>query len=567
MAKTFLKYFTFDLKQYTLNFSIKYALTICVWLILSQQSFCQINLAKIDWKKELNLDCKNVWPQISIAVDTSSPAPILLQCSRCALKNNDDNLALRYINTCRAKGFDNERAMLTVEIRCLVRLKHDSLAVKKMSILAQLIDIYPQFEIPEFRLLASRNIEISNLMYQSQPSLDVFTFIISAICFMGFLLSTITLVFKTKKNPPQLWLGLFILTFVFIMSSFVLFWSKYIFQFPYLNGWWQSAYFLIGPFLYFYIAALFDGKILWRKKFLHFIPAVFILVVAYWGNQYSFGKTTIDSKFVTVLLFGMPMKTLHLLVYGILIYRTTSGDWTIDTKVNKWKNTVFVFYSVFTLANAIYYGLTFVPGFNTAWDYTISAIMALGVLGIATMGFIESNYLKFEVINRPTTDTSCKDTAIDKSALLSIQSFDNQESKVEHTIIVNEKYQTSNLTTNASFSIKVKLEYLIENKQIFMNNELRLQDVADELKVNRHHLSQVINENYGIGFFDLINRYRINYAANLMTQSKSKFTISEIAYQSGFNNKVTFYKEFKKYFKFTPLEYMANKEKGQIFQN
>lgn len=120
------------------------------------------------------------------------------------------------------------------------------------------------------------------------------------------------------------------------------------------------------------------------------------------------------------------------------------------------------------------------------------------------------------------------------------------------------KYEKTGLSQAFSSELKTKLEHLMENQKLYLNHELRLDDIAELLDISRHHASQVINENFNASFYDFINSYRIE-AAKLKLASgfeDASESISDIAYQCGFNNRVSFYKAFKKVTGATPTQYM-----------
>lgn len=174
----------------------------------------------------------------------------------------------------------------------------------------------------------------------------------------------------------------------------------------------------------------------------------------------------------------------------------------------------------YTLAFTSYFILVQCSFFNPAWDYAISLIMGLGILSVAYMGLLQKRVFSSEPI----------------ANFLPVR-----------------KYQTSTLTPNASESIKRKMELLLTEQQVFKENELRLADLAAYLNVNRHQLSQVINEHYGVNFFELINRFRLEHAKRLLADPDfSHYTIIQIAYEAGFNNKASFNRFFKKELGMTP---------------
>ena len=95
---------------------------------------------------------------------------------------------------------------------------------------------------------------------------------------------------------------------------------------------------------------------------------------------------------------------------------------------------------------------------------------------------------------------------------------------------------------------------------VFKENELRLADLAAYLDVSYHQLSQVINEHYGVNFFELINSYRVEYVKRLLADPNySHYTIIQIAFEAGFNNKASFNRYFKKEIGMTPSAFRIKK--------
>lgn len=116
----------------------------------------------------------------------------------------------------------------------------------------------------------------------------------------------------------------------------------------------------------------------------------------------------------------------------------------------------------------------------------------------------------------------------------------------------NSKYQTAALPSSISEQLFNKLKAHIEANQSYKNNELKLAQLAEELSLSPHHLSQIINQNAGKNFSEFINDYRIQEVIQLITQIDR---VSQLAYEVGFNNRTTFNKAFKKTTGLTPTEY------------
>lgn len=140
------------------------------------------------------------------------------------------------------------------------------------------------------------------------------------------------------------------------------------------------------------------------------------------------------------------------------------------------------------------------------------------------------------------------------------ETIDNGKTKRENRFSDSKnKYGKTGLSETFSLELKQKLEELMVTKKPYLNHELRLDDIADLLDVSRHHASQVINAHFNMGFYDYINAHRIEEAKSKLRSSgfeTSSQSISDIAYLCGFNNRVSFYKAFKKFTHTTPTEFL-----------
>ena len=121
-----------------------------------------------------------------------------------------------------------------------------------------------------------------------------------------------------------------------------------------------------------------------------------------------------------------------------------------------------------------------------------------------------------------------------------------------------EKYHNKEIDRETIIQIEKGMA-LINEKELFLNPNLTLTDVARELKVSKHNLSQYLNEKLDKSFSTYINELRIEKAKQLL-QMKNNYTIDGLGYESGFNSKSTFYTVFKKITGKTPSQY--RKENG-----
>ncbi|GMN10664.1 hypothetical protein MTsPCn9_23610 [Croceitalea sp. MTPC9] len=94
----------------------------------------------------------------------------------------------------------------------------------------------------------------------------------------------------------------------------------------------------------------------------------------------------------------------------------------------------------------------------------------------------------------------------------------------------------------------------MNDKELYKNPDLKLSDVAKEINISPHFLSQFLNDNLGKGFSLFLNEYRIE-AAEKMLWSNQHLTLEAIGQECGFKSNSTFYSAFKKIKGLTPAKF------------
>ena len=105
--------------------------------------------------------------------------------------------------------------------------------------------------------------------------------------------------------------------------------------------------------------------------------------------------------------------------------------------------------------------------------------------------------------------------------------------------------------------LKEKLQTLMVSEKIYLDSELSLPQLAKMMDVSTHDLSYLLNDSFGVNFFNFVNRYRVDEAKQLMLSGQNKhLNLLGIAYSAGFNSKTTFNMAFKKQAGLSPSEFM-----------
>jgi|GEM_PF-2586189 len=110
--------------------------------------------------------------------------------------------------------------------------------------------------------------------------------------------------------------------------------------------------------------------------------------------------------------------------------------------------------------------------------------------------------------------------------------------------------------TQSNYSeLFAQIEQLMATDRSYLNTGLLRDDVAKKLYSNTVYVNAAIREKTNLSFGDYINRLRLDYAHNLLSDpQKSNKLISDIAVESGFKSLRTFNRAFKERFGIPPGE-------------
>jgi AraC-like DNA-binding protein len=118
----------------------------------------------------------------------------------------------------------------------------------------------------------------------------------------------------------------------------------------------------------------------------------------------------------------------------------------------------------------------------------------------------------------------------------------------------NGKYYRSGLRDHRAQYYLDKLNRLMATERYYLESDLSLQSLADRVEISPHHLSQILNEKLEKSFYDYVNEQRVEYARQLLLREPRR-AIVNIAFESGYNSKNSFYNAFKRHTGTTPSEY------------
>lgn len=363
------------------------------------------------------------------------------------------------------------------------------------------------------------------------PKFSISTFIYLYVGLIGFF---IAFILNVRRKTDQLANGL-IGIFVFMHSFFLIHVSLYLTNYTYLAPHTLSMStifsFLYGPVLYFYFKRVSENYSFKKRDLLHLAPTVGLLL--FFLPIYSLSTQEKLQVMLGLSEYGEHpylrpvtiIKLASLIIYGYLTYKVYQKNRiTANKQVQKLKlqKTLMIIHAVYALSYALYATVIIQDVFSgMMFNLQLFAMTAL-VLYVGYIAYANP------MILAGVSPTLKK---------------------------VRAKYKNSGLTPSFSLELKEQLVSLLEKDKVYRQNSIKLESIAQSLNTTRHNASQIINEHFGMNFFELINKYRVEEAMELLKTNNGDLNIIDIAYEVGYNNKVTFNKSFKRVARLTPSQF------------
>lgn len=101
-----------------------------------------------------------------------------------------------------------------------------------------------------------------------------------------------------------------------------------------------------------------------------------------------------------------------------------------------------------------------------------------------------------------------------------------------------------------------RINSMMEQQRLYLNSDLNLAYLANELGLNRNYVSDCINSQTGGSFTQYVTNYRIEHAKNLL-RNKPDMKISDVWMYCGFTNEASFFRTFKSVTGMTPKEWIS----------
>jgi AraC-like DNA-binding protein len=384
-----------------------------------------------------------------------------------------------------------------------------------------------------------------------RPSFDNWTIIFLLFSFLGFTTS-ILLNFQSKQNRiGRFCISLLLVLFSLTLVDYVLYWTRYQIYFPHFAGISTFFFLLFGPILFLYVESV-QERIFNIKNLLHFIPfgIAVVLFIPYLLRSQAEKKHTIlngaNESFYPVFFQVVTWFSIaHILYYSIVIFNKRKIFIEFEL-IKKWVVSLALGLGGIGLSFLTYKILVVFGILTLEWDYMIAFSMVIFISFITGAAFLKPYVFEDHLPQVLNVKTEQKSSAHENPLATA--------NNVDHFT----KYKNSPLDKKTGKELAQKLNLLMVENSLWRKNNLRLNDLAAMMQLPKEYISQIINEQFSMNFFEFINRYRIEDAIHLIKNSPDEVTLIEIAYQVGFNNKVSFGKAFRTHSDMSPLEFRRN---------
>lgn len=338
-------------------------------------------------------------------------------------------------------------------------------------------------------------------------------------------------------------LALLTLTFAVDLGVNFLTVSGYLVLHPRLAFIESVGMFLYGPLIYLYVLAM-TSREQWHfsaRQWAHFLPfaAGIALLVPFYGLSNEslvamiYSGADVEDQLGPWALGGLIVNVLPRLLIGVYLAlgmrRIVQHGHNIREQFSLIENISLNWLRNLLIAMAVLYVLYFVAlafGGKGPVENLLNIAMVVVVYTLGYMG-----------LRQPLIFTQRDQTVTEKP-----------------------KYQRSALDDESSKMLLKELQQLMATDRPYLDSQLTLAQLADQLRISSNYLSQIINQQTGSNFFDYINSHRVEAAKQILADpARAKVGVLTIAMDSGFNSKSAFYSAFKQHAGLTPSQYRHSK--------
>lgn len=329
-----------------------------------------------------------------------------------------------------------------------------------------------------------------------------------------------------------------------------------------------------GPLLYLYILSLIRSRRVQALTFfLHLLPyglyvgawIVFEACFPTWNIYIYLGLMSMSNAhtpwYVQMSSYLMAISAAGYALYNLKVLRAhqqnISDTFSSHEKIDlNWLR--YAALSFFLIFICIFLILNLWPSGDTSPFVKVSGIsivMLLWVFALGYFGFRQTHIFSNIGLEKPASESNSEKSPEDLTKEQPPQKK-QKETQKRTTEAEPTRYQKSGLKAETSQQYAQAAQQLIQEKKLYLDSDLTLHQLAAELDVPAYHLSQALNEQLQLNFFDFVNQYRVEEVKLKIADAQYQhYTLLAIAFESGFRSKASFNRIFKRFAGMTPSEY------------
>lgn len=382
------------------------------------------------------------------------------------------------------------------------------------------------------------------------------------------LLLTGVLAARRRNRTANVVLAALMGTFTVYLASAVYFGAGVVRHFPHFFGVAYPTPWLFGPLVYLYALAASNRD--WRftsRTLLHFIPAAIVTLTGlpYYVMSGADKLALLDrmtrGEFPWHLTILDPTKYVSGIGYTVatVLYlrrhrQTVEQNYSNTARVNlRWL-------TAFAAAGAAIWLLATTlrltgRGENVG-DDQVALAMALLVYAVGYMGLRQPEVFRYDTMEHQVPiELAARSSAVVSGEAVGSMLPDSSDRLPDESGPAV-RYERSGLRDDEAERLKSSLVTLMEIEHPWKDSELTLADLAARLGSTPHKLSEVLNAQLGMSFYDFVNGYRVREVQRRIAAGDSRsLKMLALAMDAGFASKSTFNQAFKKHTNQTPSAY------------
>lgn len=354
--------------------------------------------------------------------------------------------------------------------------------------------------------------------------------VITTICISLLFLLGLFLLLRDRNNHGSFrFIGMFFLLLALNFADGLLYLTGYYSEHPQLSGWEDALVLLYGPVLLIFSESTRADFRLRLNHLWHLLPFAILqsIIVLFYqtlpvNEKLAIINQAVNSKPPVFVILSQLILLGHFIGYVLFSQRRLKQQQEqlkklYSSRAISWTLSIF---NYLILLSALALMAMIIQSVGKTDHYIIAILMIVST----TTLFIF--FLILQALDQPLLNT------------------------VGSVVTVTER-----LPDDERARITAKVEHFFTEERGFLNPELSIRQLAEQIAEPLRDVSQVVNSHMANNFYDLVNGYRIDAAQAMLSDQDCKLNITDVMYQVGYNSKSSFNTQFKQKTGLTPSAY------------